>query len=118
MLKTRDMQANPCHVKIVVLLKKINVVTGRILTKERKTETENGILKKSSQEVGVGFKHVEKVVNVRVKRTSAALGLTRLDQNPIFIHLHTLKLHYRRRMGDSIWQNKDLHRLVTDVKEH
>lgn len=60
---------------------------GRILTKERKTETESGILKKSSQEVGVGFKHVGKVVNVRVKRTSAALGLTRLDQNPIFIHL-------------------------------
>lgn len=90
---------------------------GRIRTKERKTETESGILKNSSQEVGVGFKHVGKVVNVRVKRTSAALGLTRLDQNPIFIHLHTLKLHYRR-MGDSIWQNKDLHRLVTDVKEH
>lgn len=55
--------------------------------KERKTETESGILKKSSQEVGVGFKHVGKVVNVRVKRTSAALGLPRLDQNPIFIHL-------------------------------
>lgn len=90
MLKTGDMQANPCHVKMVVLLKKINVVMGRILTKERKTETESRILKNSSQEVGVGFKHVGKVVNVRVKRTSAALGLTRLDQNPIFIHLHTL----------------------------
>lgn len=90
----------------------------RILTTEHKTEPKSRILKNSSQEVGVGFKHVGKVVNVRVKRTSAALGLTRLDQNPIFIHLHTLKLQYRRRKGDSIWQNKDLHRLVTDVKEH
>lgn len=66
----------------------------------------------------MGFKHVGKVVNVRVKRTSAALGLACLDQNPIFIHLRTLKLHYRRRMGDSIWQSKALHQLVIDVKEH
>lgn len=73
--------------------------------KERKTEKDSTILKNSSQEVGVGFKHVGKVVNVHVKKTSAALGLC-LDQNPIFIHLHTLKLHYRRRMEDSIWQKR------------
>lgn len=69
-------------------------------------ETESRILKNSSQEVGVGFKHVGKVVNVHVKSTSAALGLACLDQNPIFIHLCTLKLHYKRRMGDSICQSK------------
>lgn len=60
-----------------------------ILTKERKTETASRIFKNSSQEVGVGYKPVGKVVNVRVKRTSTALGLTCLDHIPIFIHIRT-----------------------------
>lgn len=45
------------------------------------------MLKNSSQEVGVGFRHVGKVVNVRVKRTSAALGLPSVQHNPIFTDL-------------------------------
>lgn len=35
----------------------------------------------------MGFRHVGKVVNVRVKRTSAALGLPSVQHNPIFTHL-------------------------------
>lgn len=89
---------------------------GRNLTREgeQNREGESRMLKNSSQEVGVGFRHVGEVVNARVKRTSAALGLPRVQHNPIFTHLSYIGAEEREAPS----ANKDFHWLVTGVKEH
>ena len=48
MVKTRDMRANPCHVKMMFLLK--NVDTGGILWRERERARERERKRKSEPE--------------------------------------------------------------------
>lgn len=94
MVKTRDMQANPRLVKTLFLLKKCRH-GGFTAKRKRKTREPGGVwslFTNRSQEVGVGFRHIGKVMEVHVMRTPAALGITRMPERLFFTHSATLKL--------------------------
>lgn len=75
MVKTRDMQANPCHVKMLFFFKKKKKEKrwreGFSGEKESQRECTESFTR-LSQEVGVRFTHIGKVVEVHVSRTPAA----------------------------------------------
>lgn len=108
-VKTRDMQANPCHVKTLFLLKKCRH-GGFSGERERERESQRECIESftvRSQEVGVGFRGSGKVVEVHVRKT--ALGLTRVQQSLFFTHLATFSLYcswmgrrYRAKWGFSM----------------
>lgn len=62
-----------------------------------------------------GFKLVGKVVEVHVRRTFAALGLTCVQGKPIF---YTFSYITAEEWGDSIMQKEDFQWFVTDMEEH
>lgn len=85
------MQANPHRVKTLFLLK--NVDMGDSREREREKETGRRRERESiqcyiawSQEVGVGFKGCGKVLEVHVRRYSAALSLICVQQSLFYTH--------------------------------
>lgn len=49
--------------------------------------------------MGVGFRHIGKVVEVHVRRTYVALGLTCRQQSLFYTHSATFSLYCGSRMG-------------------
>ncbi len=93
------MQANPCHVKTLFFFKKCRH-GGFSGERERESQREcTESFPATSQEVGVGFRGSGKVVEVHVKRTFAASGITCVQQSLFFTHSAPFCLYCGSRMG-------------------
>lgn len=98
-VKTRDMQANPCHVKMLFFSKKKKKRRREGFSGEKESQREcTESFTRLSQEVGVRFTHIGKVVEVHVSRTPAAWGLLCMQEKPIFFFF----LHIQRHFGSRI----------------
>lgn len=97
-VKTRDMQANPCHVKTLFLLKKCR---HGGFSGERERESQRECIESCTarcQEVGVRFRGSGKVVEVH-KEDFCCFRPYMRALNPIFTHSATFCLYCGSRMG-------------------